>query len=86
MMMKTEKTAEALLRQIVRRQIENGSIQTRKFSDDFGICDVSVSSDLFAEKEMILAIDRDAWDESPTEALTERLIQMLKSGEKNIAE
>lgn len=76
----TETTADGLLEQAVRAMLEKGGIQFKPFSWCFGKVDVTVSSEVFTEKEVVLSVDEDDWNGGPTKCVAKELAQAITAG------
>ena len=60
--------------------LEKGVIQFRAFAWSFGLVDMAVTSELFADRECILSVRRDDWDEGPKESVAKELARSVFAG------
>lgn len=60
--------------------LEKEAIQFTPFSWCFGTVDVTVSSEVFTEKEMVLSVNEDDWNGGPTKCVAKELAQAITAG------
>ena len=72
--------ADEHLEQAVGAMLETGIIQFKPFSWCFGVVDMTVSSDVFTDKEGVLTVNEDDWNGGPAKCVAKELTQAITSG------
>lgn len=67
------------LEEAVGAMLETGIIQFKPFSWCFGLVDITVSSEVFTEKEGVLTVNEDDWNSGPTKCVAKELTQAITS-------
>ncbi len=66
---------------LIGAMLEKGVIRFRAFAWSFGLVDMTVTSELFADREGILSVPRGDWDNGPAESVAKELAKTVFAGE-----
>ncbi|MCI9332003.1 MAG: hypothetical protein HFG05_07495 [Oscillibacter sp.] len=69
--------AEECLIHAVRVMMEKGIIRFFPFSWCFGLVDMRVESEMFADEETVLTVREDDWNGGPAECVVQELAQAM---------
>lgn len=73
-------TSDEHLEQAVGAMLETGIIQFKPFAWSFGLVDMTVSSEVFTDKEFLLTANQDDWNGGPAKCVAKELMQAITSG------
>ena len=66
---------------MIGAMLEKGVIRFQAFAWSFGLVDMTVTSELFTDRECIMSVRRDDWDEGPAESVAKELARVVFSGD-----
>lgn len=72
--------AQECLTQAIGVMMEKGIIRFIPFAWCFGVVDMMVESDAFTDKEMVLTVREDDWNNGPAECVAQELAQAMITG------
>lgn len=73
-------TADEHLEQAIGAMLETGMIQFEPFSWCYRLVDMTVSSQVFTNKECVITVDEDNWNCGPANCVAKELTQAITSG------